>query len=114
LGIEGVILGTLVAQALVWPVLLRFFLQRFDVALPEWFRRVVLPNLPGLAVQAATAFPLLWLAERAGNLAEVGALVLVSVGVSLGAFVLLGLSRDQRTLLIATLRRAGGLDGAAA
>jgi O-antigen/teichoic acid export membrane protein len=113
LGIEGVVLGTVIAQILVWPFLLRFFLRRFEVGLAEWWRQVVVVNVPGLVLQSATALPLLWLADRAGNLAEVGVIVLVSITISLVGFVAFGLGRPQRAVLIGTLRRALGLRVAA-
>lgn len=109
LGIEGVVLGTVLAQALVWPFLLRFFLRRFEVGLGDWWRRVVLVNLPGLALQAVTGLPLLWVANRAGNLVEVGVIVLISIAFSLAGYLLFGLPREQRVVLFTTLRRALGL-----
>ena len=79
LGVEGVVLGTLIGQAIAWGPLLWYFMRQFDVAVGEWARRIVLPNLAGVAVQAMTAWPLLELANRMSNLAQVGAIVLVSV-----------------------------------
>jgi O-antigen/teichoic acid export membrane protein len=106
LGVNGVILGTLLAQALVWPPLLRFFLREFGVGFREWLRGVVAPSIPGLAIQGATALPLLYLAERADNLGVVALLGFVSVASSIAGFLLLGLSRDQRDLLLTTMREA--------
>jgi hypothetical protein len=42
------------------------------------------------------------------NLAEVGAIVLVSVALSLLTFVAVGLGAEQRALLLSTLRSAVG------
>jgi O-antigen/teichoic acid export membrane protein len=109
LGIEGVVLGTVIAQTLAWVWLLRFFLHTFQVDLGEWAMRIVVPNLPGLALQAASAVPLLALADGAGNLVEVGFVLLVSVALSLAGFLLLGLAREQRAVLFGTLRAAVGL-----
>lgn len=108
LGIEGVIIGTLVGQALAWVPLLVHFLREFEVPLRTWARRVVLPNLPGLLAQAAAAAPLLALASLTSNLGVVGLLCLASVGVSVAAYVTVGLPRDDRKTLLATLRRAIG------
>jgi hypothetical protein len=60
-------------------------------------------------VQAATAAPLLYLAQRAGNLALVGLLALLSTLLSLAVFTKVGLSSDDRTRLFATLRSAVGM-----
>jgi O-antigen/teichoic acid export membrane protein len=109
LDIEGVILGTLIAQALAWPVLLRYFLRSFDVGIGEFSRVVLWPNFPGLALQCAVAVPLLLLARETDNLAAVGGLALVSVACSVGVFVGVGLAREQRRVLLTTLRRAVGL-----
>jgi O-antigen/teichoic acid export membrane protein len=112
LGVEGVILGTLIAQALAWPVLLWFFLRTFGVAIAEWARRVVPPVVPGFAVQAVTALPLLYLADRATNVAEVGALALVSCGGGVAASFLFGFAKAQREALVTILRQAVGLRAA--
>jgi O-antigen/teichoic acid export membrane protein len=107
-GVNGVILGTLAAQAATWlPYTLCFF-REFDVRLTDWLRRVIRPSLPGLTVQLATAPPLLYLAHRAGNLALVGLIALLSVTLSIGAFMGVGLPRDARLLFFSALRGAFG------
>ena len=113
LEVNGVILGTLIAQALAWPPLLWFFFQEFGVRLGEWLRQVVAPALPGLVAQAATAAPLLYLANRSDSLIVIGLLTLISIGVAAGAYYAVGLARDQRTLLKTTFRQAVGPRGAA-
>ena len=113
LEVNGVILGTLIAQALAWPPLLWFFFQEFGVRLGEWLRQVVAPALPGLVAQAATAAPLLYLANRSDSLIVVGLLTLISIGVAGGAYYAVGLARDQRALLKTTFRQAVGPRGAA-
>ena len=112
LGVEGVILGTLIAQAFAWPVLLWFFLRTFGVPISEWARRVLPPVFPGLVVQAATALPLLYVANRATNVFEVGALALVSVGGGVAASFAFGLAKAQREALVTMLRQAVGLRAA--
>jgi O-antigen/teichoic acid export membrane protein len=106
LGVDGVILGTLVAQAAIWLPYTLFFFRRFDVAWNEWLRRVVGPNLPGLALQAATAIPLLELAHASPNLAVTGLIALLSVLVSLAAFIGVGLRERDRRLLYSALSGA--------
>jgi O-antigen/teichoic acid export membrane protein len=109
LGIEGVVIGTVAANALSFPFLLVLLTREFEVGIGEWFSAIILPNLPGLGLQAATAAPLLWLAGQTGRLFAVGGLFLISVAVSVAAYLALGLARDQRRLLLTTLRSAVGL-----
>lgn len=109
MGYEGVILGTVVANAIIWIPYTVYFLRTFEVGWREWVRKVVLPNVPGLAIQAATAAPLLHVATRSPNLAVVGLLALVSTLLSLAVFARVGLPADDRARLIVTLRRAVGL-----
>ncbi len=113
LGIEGVVIGTFVSNALALPVYLVLLIREFDVALGEWFGRIVRPNLLGVAGQAATAVPLLWVAERCDNVAEAGGVFLVSVTVSLASFYAVGLPRPERDVLVATVRAALGLQTSA-
>jgi len=105
-GVEGVIVGTLIAQALAFPPLLWFFLREFGVATIDWVRSIMAPSLPGLAIQAATAYPLLLVAERFTNLGVIALLGIMSVGSSIAGFLLIGLSREQRALLLSTMRDA--------
>jgi O-antigen/teichoic acid export membrane protein len=109
LGIDGVVIGTVVANGLAFPVMLVILLRQFELGLGEWFHRIVWPNLPGVVAQAATAPPLLWLAARADNVAEAGGVFLISVGVSLATFFLAGVPRPERDVLVATIRAALGL-----
>ena len=60
-----------------------------------------------------TAGPLLYLANRSDSLVVVGLLTLISIGVAAGAYYVVGLAREQRTLLKTTFRQAVGLRGAA-
>lgn len=108
-GVNGVILGTVIAQAVIWLPYTRCFFRTFEVGWREWAARVILPNLPGIAVQAATAAPLLWLANRAGTLPEAAGLALVSVLLSLTAFLVLGLRPNDRRQLLVAWRGALGL-----
>ena len=107
LEVSGVILGLIIAQAVVWVPYALYSFKVFDLGWGMWLRRVAVPNLPGIAVQLITAYPLLQLAHGANNLAFVGLIFLLSVGLSLGTF--LGtLERDQRLLLISMMRGALG------
>jgi O-antigen/teichoic acid export membrane protein len=109
LGFSGVIVGTLVANGLAWPVLLSYYLRVFDCPLRTWLRRLVGPNLPGLVVQIGVSL-LLYMAvgEHSRSLAVTALLCAVSVAVSLVTFVLLGVRGEDRSVLADTLRRAVG------
>jgi O-antigen/teichoic acid export membrane protein len=109
MGYEGVILGTVIANAIIWMPYTIYFLRTFEVSWGEWLRRIILPNVPGLAAQAATAVPLLYLASRSSNLAVVGLLALASMFISLALFARVGLPADDRALFVVTLRRALGM-----
>ena len=109
LGIEGVVIGTVVSNVLAFPVYLVILMREFELGLREWYQRIVRPNIAGVLVQGATAPPLLWLAARADNVAEAGGLFLISVAASLAAFFLVGVPRPERDVLVATIRTALGL-----
>jgi O-antigen/teichoic acid export membrane protein len=109
LGISGVVLGTVIGNAAIAPILLRIFLRQFGVSLGEWTREVAVPMLPGLVVQGVTAAPLLWAVEQAESLPVVAAAGILSVAGSLAAFALVGMRRPERAVLAETLRAALGL-----
>jgi O-antigen/teichoic acid export membrane protein len=111
LGVEGVILGTLIAQLVIWLPYTLYFLKTFEVSWGEWTRRIVLPNLPGLVLQAATAYPLFELAQGTSSLVVVGLLLLVSVALSVAAYLFVGLRREDRSQLLLALRSAVGRGG---
>ena len=109
LGIEGVVIGTAVANGLAFPVFLVILLREFELRFGEWFHRIVWPNVPGLVAQVATAAPLLWVAARTDNVAEAGGVFLASVAVSLATFLAVGVPRPERVVLVATMRAALGM-----
>jgi O-antigen/teichoic acid export membrane protein len=108
LGINGVLIGSVstFAGALVFPI--RFFLQRFDVSFGNFAMRALVPQAPGLVAQAVTAVPLLWLAEQTDSLPVVALLALLSITISLAAFVSSGLRGERREELFRVLREASG------
>ena len=108
LGFEGVIVGTLIANGLAWPVMLRYYLQVFDTSLGMWFRRIVRPNLVGLGVQVAVSVPLLLLVINTRSLPLVIAVSALSLASSLAAFVLVGVRGEDRRSLLSTLGHALG------
>ena len=109
LGIDGVVLGSVIPYALSFPLQLRFLLRRFELSLGQWLRGAILPNLPGAAVQAATAVPLLALAADVHTVIEAGLIALVSIALSIATFVMVGLSRSNRDVLLRTVRDALGM-----
>ena len=96
LGVEGVVLGTLLSNVVAWPFLLKLFLDRFGTPLGEWTRVVLVRNLPGVAVQAVLAWPALELANMMPRLVLVLPVFALYVLVSLAAFMLIGLGSDDR------------------
>ena len=109
LGVNGVILGLVIAQALVEPAFVLRFMRRFEVGIGEILRATVMPNIPGVVAQLVTAVPLVYLADRSDRLWEVGLILIASVGLSLATFLRIGLGAGQRVVLTATLRSAAGL-----
>ena len=85
-GFSGVIIGTLVANGLAWPLLLANYLRVFECDLRTWFRRLVGPNLPGLLVQIAVSVGLYQGLGHTRSVPLAVALFAVSVVVSLVVF----------------------------
>lgn len=113
LGIEGVVLGTVAANAVTTPFLFVVSVREFDVDVRGWLAAIAVPNVPGLLAQAALAVPLLALAEHVDSLPFTVLLLGFSVLVSLAVYVTIGLKAAQRTLLIETFRQALGSGGRA-
>jgi O-antigen/teichoic acid export membrane protein len=109
LGFAGVIVGTLVANGLAWPVLVWYYLRVFDCDLRTWLRRLVGPNLPGLVLQVVVSLPLyLSIGQHSRSLVVAIGLFVLSVAVSLVSFILVGVRGEDRRALTDTLRRALG------
>ncbi len=107
LGFSGVIVGTLLANGLAWPLLLGYYLREFDCPVGMWLERVVKPNLPGLGLQVAVSLALYGaFARHSPSLAVALSLFACSVAVSLLAFVALGVHGEERRGFTGTVRRA--------
>jgi O-antigen/teichoic acid export membrane protein len=107
LGFEGVIVGTLLANGLAWPLLVWYYLSVFDCSLRTWLARLVGPNLPGLVLQIGASLLLYaGVGSHTSSLPLAIALFVASVAVSLLGFALLGLRGEDRSVLALTLRRA--------
>jgi O-antigen/teichoic acid export membrane protein len=108
LGLSGVIVGTLIANGLAWPVMLRYYLHVFDTSLGVWLRRILRPSLVGLASQVVVSLPLLLLLGNTRFLPLAIAASALSVLCSLAAFLLLGVTGEDRRLLLGTVAHALG------
>ncbi len=107
LGFSGVIVGTLIANGLAWPILLWYYLRVFDCTPRMWLRRLLGPNLPGLAIQVVVSLALYTtVAAHTHSFLVVIALVAVSIGASFATFLLLGVRGEDRRVFAQTLRRA--------
>jgi O-antigen/teichoic acid export membrane protein len=110
LGFSGVIVGTLIANGLAWPLLVWYYLRVFDCSPKMWSRRLVGPNLPGLVLQVAISLPLYaTVGAHTRSLIVTLLLFAASVGVSLATFALVGVRGDDRRALLHIVRRAAGL-----
>jgi len=106
-GINGVIIGTLVGNAVVFVPYTRLFLASFEVSGREWVRRVVAPNVLGPAVQLAFCLATLGWVEGLGDLWAVGAVWAFSCAVCLTVFAATGLGAVERRRLLNQLRHGG-------
>jgi O-antigen/teichoic acid export membrane protein len=107
LGFTGVILGTLIANGLAWPLYLWNYQREFECSLGTWLRRLLGPNLPGLVLQAGVSLALYAAVGRdTRSLLVAGLLFGVSVAVSLVVFVTVGLRGEDRRALLEVLRQA--------
>jgi O-antigen/teichoic acid export membrane protein len=107
LGFSGVIVGTLLANGLAWPLLLWYYLSVFDCSLLIWARRLVGPNLPGLVLQIAVSLVLYTaLGAHTRSFLVAISLFAVSVLASIAGFMLLGVRGEERRALLDILRRA--------
>jgi O-antigen/teichoic acid export membrane protein len=108
LGFAGVIVGTLIANGLAWPVMLRYYLKLFETSLGTWFHRVLRPNLVGFGVQVAVSVPLLLLVGNTHSLPLVIAVSAPSLASALAMFVLVGVKDKERRTLLNTVGHALG------
>lgn len=108
LEINGVILATVISYTLLTVAYTRLFLSEFDVSLAEWFRRVVVPNLPGAGVQVALGLSLLPLIEGLPDLVGALAAGAATVGASLAVYLFVGLRAPERAQLLSVVRTAFG------
>lgn len=104
-GIVGVVLGTVFGYVAVWVPYLRLLLREFECSLAEWARAVALPNLLPLGAQLAVGLLTLRLAERSGQLWQVGLFTAANCAVSWAVFLCVVLDDDERRGLLRSGRR---------
>lgn len=105
IGVLGVILGTVVSSAVVFPVYMRYVLNEVHVPFGVWLRQVVLPTYPVLLAPLAICL----LAMKMGmvdSLLELAAVSATAVLVYWALFWSLGVTRTERSSLVEGLRLA--------
>jgi O-antigen/teichoic acid export membrane protein len=105
-GVDGVIIATLIATVMLAVPLTRLFLKELGVSAHSWLRDVLLPCVPGLALQSAVGALLLPLASHASSVLGVGALAAVSMFPALAGYYVIGLRTHDRDALRGTLGRS--------
>lgn len=109
LGFPGVIVGTLIAYGLAWPVMLGYYLRVFDSSLLTWLQKVLVPNLPALLIQVICSLAIYYsFGQHTRSLPLAILLFAASVAISFAAFVLLGVRGHDRQVFAETVRRAVG------
>ncbi|MDR3686668.1 MAG: hypothetical protein P4L93_06920 [Coriobacteriia bacterium] len=110
-GVLGVIVGTVAADTLLFPIGIWYAFRTFEIGAPEYLRRVVLPTYPLLLVTAGLAF----LAEYVGltnTLLGVAVAGIGSVAVYWAAVYSFGLDGSEKAdvgELVATLATRLGI-----
>ena len=110
LGVLGVVLGTVIAEFVMFPVGMWYTLKVLEVGPAEYVRRVVLPTYPLLAVTALVAWGFV-VTGLTNTLVGVAAVGLVSVGAYwLGVFFLgmTGVERAEMRSFAASFTRGRG------
>lgn len=110
LGVEGVVIATLIPTVLlVFPVT-RLLLMELGLPLRRFVDEALLPALPAIAAQCAVGFPLLTVADGTHLLPVVLVLGLISAVAGVAGYVVLGLDARRRYALLVTIRRTIGLE----
>ena len=109
MGINGPVVATLVSTVLLFFPVVWLFLREIGVTAEEWTKDVILPVLPGLALQVGVGLLLLPIAEDTGSLLLVAFLCAVSVLTALAGWVLIGLSKRRRGELVQMIRETAGI-----
>ncbi len=110
LGFSGVIVGTLIANGLAWPILLWYYLRVFDCRLVTLVSATHRPEHPGFHIAGrGVDRPVCHTpGHNTRSLALAALLFAVSVAVSLAGFTLFGVRGEDRRVLVETVRRAAG------
>ena len=106
LGASGVLVGTVVTYAPLIAAFTHLCLRELDLGRREWARRVLMPQVPAVAVQvglcAALLYPLGWLPD----LVAVALAAAITWPASIAAFARFGLPTDERRHFLGMLRAA--------
>jgi O-antigen/teichoic acid export membrane protein len=105
-GITGVVAGTVITYGPLLVAYTVLCMREFRISLHEWATRVLLPNLPGPAVQLMASLLLLRYVERLPPLAGAALGGAVGVAVSFAVYLFVGLRREDRRELFRVLRGA--------
>jgi O-antigen/teichoic acid export membrane protein len=96
----GVILGTVTANLVLFPVVMRYSLRALDVGTGSWLKRVVAPTYPLLALPVAVGFASI-AAGLTTTLLGVALAGLLSVAAYWSAFYFFGLAEAERSDIFA-------------
>jgi len=95
LGVLGVVIGSVVADLVLFPLIMRHVLRTLDTSLGDYVRRVVTPSYPFALVSGAAALALA-AAGLTGSLLGVAVTVAVAVIAAWAAFYAFGLDPNER------------------
>lgn len=112
LGVAGVIWGTVISAAALNTAYTVLFLRELGIGVREWARRILAPNVPGAVALVTVGVALVWWTDAPRGLLQALAAGAACTGISLAAFMYLGLHGAERSDLVATLRSATGLQRA--
>jgi O-antigen/teichoic acid export membrane protein len=114
LGAKGVLVGTVVTYAPLIAAFTQICLKEVGVGRRTWARRVLLPQLPAVAVQVGLCLALYYPLEGLPDLVTVALAMAIVWPASIAAFARFGLPPAERAQFMGTLRGALTRSGSAA
>jgi len=103
LGVSGVILGTVISNALIFVLYMATFQDEFGLTLRDLWRQIFLPVYPH-AVAGALVVGLLFSWQTPASLLTLGLYAIMGLGVFGVLFFLTGMPIDERTVLVRYLK----------